>query len=316
MRRERTTSWFHLLAAVLMVGAGALWGEACSSSSGTMTADSGKLDTSRDSTEFIDTSMPPRDANVYAWNDAAPPCQPASAAGFSPVMVAPVMNPVCTAAEVAGLVTQCFDPVTATTAGCAAWRAVAENMACLADCPVTSSYAAAPAVHNPPPPPKGPWGPLVRITSESSITFLNLGGCVAAADPSSAAQSCANALNAQFECEYYACAANCPIPVTADASVTEDADGAFENCMLAADSGPCRAYANAADACTGALRATSPAEFCLDGSLLSADSASFDPSFEKLIGDQCGGKTSPEGGSSDAPTDASDTGALVDAPPG
>lgn len=105
------------------------------------------------------------------------------------------------------------------------------------------------------------------------------------------------------------CAANCPIPVDADASATEDADIAFQNCTLAADSGPCMSYANAAIACTAALPVSGPGEFCLDGTLLSEDSASFDPAFEKLIGDQCGGKPSPDAGPDSAAPDSGDAGA-------
>jgi len=86
----------------------------------------------------------------------------------------------------------------------------------------------------------------------------------------------------------------------ADASATEDAEIAFENCMLTADSGPCGAEATAANECVAALPSGGPAEFCLDGSLLSGDSVSFDPAFESLIGDQCGGKPAPDGGGGDA----------------
>jgi hypothetical protein len=282
--------------AVLLIGALCAWG--CSSSSAPAPAEGGvdsrKSDSGHDSNGVIDTAMPRRDTSPYAYNDAAPPCQPSSAAGFEPVKVAPVKNPVCTAGQVAGVVTQCFDPFTGTTAACSAWTSVAANKACMDGCPITSKFAGGPALANPPPPPKGPWGPLVEVLSEGSMVFLNLGGCVAAADSSAAAQSCADALNTQLECEYYTCAGNCP--VSADAGASQTDQNAFQNCMMAADSGPCATYATAGNACVAALPAGGPAEFCLDGSLLSGDSVTFDPAFEKLVGDQCGGKPAPEGG--------------------
>jgi hypothetical protein len=291
--------------ASFLLGACSVGAFACSSGSASPDggADSGhevgRLDTGGDSFELIDTSMPPRDSNPYAYNEAAPSCQPAPPDRFEPTKVAPVKNPACTAAQVTGMVTQCFDPFTGTGSACSTWRADAANEACLAGCPVISMFAAAPALSNPPPPPKGPWGPLVEIVSDASIVFLNLGGCVAASDPSPAAQSCADAMNAQLECEYYVCAGNCPIPTSVDASTVQAAEGAFQNCTLAADSGPCMAYANAANACIAKLPAGGPAEFCLDGSLLSGDSVTFDPAFEKLVGDQCGGKPAPDAGPPD-----------------
>ena len=141
--------------------AGVAWvGAACSSSSGGSPergADSGKpdsrasdagslrkLDSSSDAVEILDTSLPPRDASTYAWNDAAPSCQPSSPAGFAPVAVAAVKNHACTTAQVAGVVTQCFDPSTATGSTCATWSAVVENHACLDGCPVISAIASAP----------------------------------------------------------------------------------------------------------------------------------------------------------------------------
>jgi hypothetical protein len=272
---------------------------ACSSSNGSA-SDAGPADAGHDSSVLVDTAMPPRDSNPYAWNEAAPSCQPSSPADFVPVKVAAVKNPVCTAAQVTGIVTQCFDPDTGTSTACAAWKAVAENQACMESCPVISDYAKTAATSSPPPPPAGPWGPLIEVVSLSSIQLLNLGGCVAASDPSAAAQACADSMNAQLECEYYVCAGNCPIPTTDDAMVFVGAEEAYQNCALAADSGPCLGYANEANACIGALPSTTPAEFCLDASLLSGDPVTFDPAFEKLIGNQCGGKAETDAGPPDA----------------
>ena len=189
-----------------------------------------------------------------------------------------------------------------------------ENHACLDGCPVISAIASAPALQNPPPAPTGPWGPLVEVVSHGSMTFVNIGGCVAAADPSAAGQACAGAINAQLECEYYVCAANCPIPETADASATNGAEQAFENGMPPPTPVRARRTPRPRMPAFPALPADAPEQYCLDGSLLSQDSVSFDPAFEELIGDMCGGKPRPDGGPEDAgPKDASDGAAPADA---
>jgi hypothetical protein len=285
-------------ALALAFAASAALSTSCSSTSEAPGKEGGAPDSTREGAEYIDTNAPLVDSSPYAWNDSAPSCQPASPSGFSPVAISPAKRAVCTAGQIADLTTDCYAPG-ATSAACAAWHGDVANMMCFDACPVVSTFAASPALKNPPPSPSGPWGPLVSIVTSSSITFVNLGGCLAAADPSSAAQDCAQAINAQFECEYYACAANCPIPSEADASTTEDALGAFQNCMLSADSGPCASYASAADACEAKIPASSPGEFCLNGSLLSANPVSFNPAFEQLVGDQCGGKPSSDGGPDD-----------------
>ncbi len=234
------------------------------------------------------------DGDVYAWNDAAGACQPASAAAFAPVKITPVVNPICTDAQIAGMVSQCFDPSLPDKTACTAWKAIPENANCLGSCPVASDIAAS------------SWGPLVKITTPGTIEFWNFGGCVATMDPSPAAQACGDALDAQLECEAYACATNCPIPTTqtADAGAIISAEEAFINCTYAADSGPCASWVKAVTDCVAALPATSPARFCVDGTLLSGDPTSFDPAAEKLFGAQCGGAPPSDAGTSDGSTDA------------
>jgi hypothetical protein len=222
------------------------------------------------------------------------------------VKIAPVVNPVCTDAQIVGYVTQCLDPSLPDATACTAWKAVPENKACIDACPVVSNVAASPVTGNPPPTPAGPWGPLVRISNPGAIDFWNLGGCVATADPSPAGQSCGDALNAQLECEYTACAASCPIPLNPpDASLTVAAQSAFIECVFAADSTVCSTYVAAVEQCVAALPSSAPELFCVDAQLLSGDPSTFDPAAEKLLTTQCGGASGPDGGpdASDAGTD-------------
>jgi hypothetical protein len=246
------------------------------------------------------------DGDVYAWNDAAPSCQPQSADGFVPVKITPVVNPVCTTSQVVGLVTQCFDPSLPDDTACNAWKADPANETCLTSCPVASPVAPMPVTSNPPPTPAGPWGPLVKILNPGELEFWNLGACVSVTDPSTAGQACADALNAELQCEYYTCAANCPVPTDTDAGATIiAAEEAYRSCSLAADTGPCASWVNAVTTCVSEPPDAAPESFCIDGTLLSGDPTSFDPAAEQFIGAQCGG--APE---SDAGTvaDASDSG--------
>ena len=224
------------------------------------------------------------DGNVYTWNDAASACQPLSTDTFVPVKIAPAVDAACTDAQIVGLVTQCFDPSLPDNTACTAWRADPSNLACLNSCPIVSNIAASPTTGNPPPPPVGPWGPLVKITNPGILEFIDLGTCVATADPSPTGQVCADALNSQLECEYFACAGNCPIPSdTSDASALVSAEEAYRSCTLAADTGPCASYVSAVTTCVSALPANAPELFCVDGTLLSGDPTTFDPAAEKIL---------------------------------
>lgn len=227
------------------------------------------------------------DGAVYAYNDAAPACQPAATTGFSPVKITPLALHACTDAQIQGVVSQCFDPSLPDNTACKTWRADPANQACLDSCIVTSIDA-------------GAWGPLVKVTNPGVLEFYDLGACVATFDPSPAGQACADALNAEFQCEQFACAGNCPIPADAGAADLVPAEIAFQNCTLAAGSGPCASYLKAVTDCVGTIPASSPQKLCVDGTLLSGDPTSYDPAAEKFFGAQCGGA---DAGASDAGLD-------------
>ena len=211
------------------------------------------------------------DGNLYAPNDAAPACQPVSTAGFSPAKITPLVNPVCTNAQVVGLVTQCFDPSLPDRTACTAWKADPNNEACLTTCPVATDIGAS------------SWGPLVKTSNPGVIEFFDLGACVALMDPSPAGQACATALEGEMQCEHAACAPSCPLPAT----TTQAAIDAYQNCMFAADSSECASYVATAAKCASTI--APGALFCVDGSLQSGDPTSFDSAAEKLLTAQCGG---------------------------
>ena len=232
------------------------------------------------------------DGNVYAMNDAAPACQPASMAGFTPTSVTPLVNPVCTNAQITGLVTQCFDPSLPDNTACAAWKADPANEACITTCPTATDVSAM------------SWGPLVRISNPGVIEFFDLGACVALFDPSPAGQACATALFGELQCEHAACSSSCPIPAAdagVDASTLQSTEIAYQDCTFAADSTVCASYVDAAAQCASTI--APGALFCVNGSLESGDPSSFDPAAEKLLGAQCGG--APDDGGSVFGSDAS-----------
>ena len=286
MRNER----FWVTVSILTVGA-ALWA-ACSDHSSESTA--GAAGTSGTSITYYTGS----DGSVYDWNDAAGPCQPARADAFKPVKIAPLVNPVCTDDQINGLVTQCYDPSLPDSSACDAWKAVPDNQSCLTSCPVSTPIAPGAISGNPPPTPAGPWGPLVKLENPGKIQFFDLGTCVALMDPSAAGQACADAINTELECEYYACAANCPIPTsaTADPSTIIAAKEAYIYCTYAADSGPCASYVKPVADCVAALPPEAPELFCVDGTLMSGDPSSFNPAAAKLLGAQCGGAPPSDAG--------------------
>ena len=87
------------------------------------------------------------------------------------------------------------------------------------------------------------WGGIIFIEDHGSgqFGFYNLGGCVAALDPSTAGQKCATDLEANIECLVTACNA-CSVPTTADDAELTD----YDACEGAAEPGACSAYEAAA----------------------------------------------------------------------
>jgi hypothetical protein len=224
------------------------------------------------------------DGSPYAWNDAAGSCQPLSTEGFTSKPITPVVNHACTDAQVTGYVTQCLDPSLPDNTACLAWKAVPQNAACIAACPVVSDFSAS------------SWGPFVRVGSPGTLTFYDTGTCVALMDPSSSGQACAAALETQLQCEVAACTAPCPIEAAdsgADAGAIYNDLLAFVYCTYAADSAECATQVKAVTDCAPTVAQN--ARFCVDGTLRSGDPKSAIPALEKFIGAQCGGAPSDAG---------------------
>jgi hypothetical protein len=91
----------------------------------------------------------------------------------------------CTTTQIDGLSTACFAS-TATTATCAAYKAKAQNMACV-DCAITDSTAPG-------------WGAVVLYPD---LAVLNIGGCIVALD--STYTACAKAVEASADCGLEMC---------------------------------------------------------------------------------------------------------------
>ncbi|HEY2368856.1 MAG TPA: hypothetical protein VGH87_20815 [Polyangiaceae bacterium] len=224
------------------------------------------------------------DGGVYAWNDAAGECQPLSTDGFTAKTITPVVNHVCTDAQVTGYVTQCLDPSLPDDTACLAWKAVAENAACVAACPVVTDVSAT------------SWGSFVRVGSPGTLTFNDLGACVALMDPSQVGQACAAAIDAQLQCENAACVTQCAIETPdsgADAAAIYNDELALVYCTYAADSAECASQVKAVTDCAPNVAAS--ARFCVDGTLSSGDPATANPAHEQLIGAQCGGAPADAG---------------------
>ena len=117
------------------------------------------------------------------------------------------------------------------------------------------------------------WGAIVVADAPTSIGattytglgWLNLGGCIAKEDTSSAGQACAGALNEILACEFASCLAVCPV-AAGDAGVAgaEALEGngtsADPGCMGNAETTVCSTYANAAYSLTGACASYSTAD--------------------------------------------------------
>jgi hypothetical protein len=220
-----------------------------------------------------DSAIPPvGPADAQPDLTVSPPtgCTPQSAVGFSPVAVQPLVAQACSAAQVTALVTACFGAA-ATSSTCSAFVTNASNESCV-EC-VDTNYSGGTMLGSlqPPPAAVSPWGPLVAV---GNLVFENTGACITIAD--SAYASCGQAINALFQCDYYACDAVCPT-TTAQDQAAESA------CRSAASAGTCSSYANAVDTACGALPdGGGAAAFCLDSNLFT------DGTINQVVLQQCG----------------------------
>jgi hypothetical protein len=186
---------------------------------------------------------PPTDAG-----DGGDSCSPRSVATFKPVYSEPIgpYTGSCTLEQLSDMVSDCFAP-SATKPACDEWVNATENMGCL-DCwegPETSSV----------------WTPILYANNGGQEVLIDIGGCIALADPSQLA--CAHSIEYVMQCEIAACLEACPIPPDNDLT-------ALSKCSGEADMHGCADYVASASECETSL-STSPAAFCFNASSDSND---------------------------------------------
>src|SRR5215472_19049032 len=150
-----------------------------------------------------------------------PPCGPSDLSSFS-ASYKPPIGPnlgVCSDAQLTNLLADCFQS-NSTRATCSVWLDDPNNLPCF-NCwrgPVTSPM----------------WAPFVYANSPGETDYINIGGCVALADPS--ALSCGQAIQAELECELAGCLTACPVP-SPQAQDAGTADAAADAGAVEAGSG-------------------------------------------------------------------------------
>jgi hypothetical protein len=193
-----------------------------------------------------DTGRPPKEAG----GDAG--CSPLSLTKFEPYYAVPVgpHEGACTDKQLTDVVDDCFAP-SATMLACDTWVNATENAECLGcwSGPETNPT----------------WTPIIYANNGGQEILIDVGGCIALADPSQI--MCAKAIEYVMQCEIEACLPVCKIP--ADNDLT-----ALGKCSGEADKTVCAGYVAAASLCETKLN-TSPAGFCFNAFTDSSDLVRF-----------------------------------------
>jgi hypothetical protein len=189
----------------------------------------------------------------------------------------------CTDVQVAGYYTDCLGS-TATSAACNAFTSATGNkncITCLSSVAYTSST----------------YGALVAY---GGVDYANTGGCIAIELNDYTATGCGAKNEAVAECEYAACATQCPM-ITDQTTFME-----YTTCTAAADMGVCASYINA--------QCDLSPDGGVDGAAAAAANcfySNFQEYYQAFGVLFCGGQPAPDGGTTDAATDGP-----TDAPPG
>ncbi len=212
------------------------------------------------------------------------PCEPASVSGFAPTAVAPIVAPACSdTAQIPVFLGDCYSEA-GTQAGCSNWQGLPANFSCAYSCLNTPYGAQSVTPGAMPPQPLAQWGPTVAIPNPGQSNWLNLGACMAVADPSTEGQGCATALTNSFECAYFACIAvpGCSVPNPPESELGQERLKALQACFAAAGKGVCSSYQDSVkSACADAD--AGPGAFCF--SAATDDSAAL----TKMLTQECGG---------------------------
>ncbi len=142
------------------------------------------------------------DVGSQAGGDSALSCTP------GPVDLAslsrhPTPAHTCSPPQLSTLVNACFG---SSTTSCGAAQSEAGEATCV-DCIYTQATSTA-------------WGPVLLVSPPGATNLLvptpNLGGCIAAADPSPSAQKCALDLEELQQCDVEACVSRCKVDGVSD----------------------------------------------------------------------------------------------------
>ncbi len=193
-----------------------------------------------DASATFETGTTTPEPDAFAEEDAGS-CRPngAPVSTASPQFAA-LAEKACTTAQIADYTTMCFDTVSADHTACSAFLASAANQSC-AGCLVGAPGAAVQQ-------------PIVSVTlSDGVLPTSNVGGCIAALDPSQAA--CGEATAASDQCALAQCA-GC-------SGSTFSVDQLDECLTVAAYDDGCMALQTAEDSCQTALPPGSAGRSCL-----------------------------------------------------
>jgi hypothetical protein len=234
---------------------GAIAGTGCLSSSSSDAPDGGQpVATSADGAVDAMAMVGPTDAGADASG-----CSPVNVSGFSAsqqVVPLPPPSTACNGYNGDGGLVQAYADAclgrAATYDTCAAFTV--PDAAGAADC-----YR---CLVTPGSPEASTYGAVVF----AKIPLVNYASCILALDPTSAGESCAQAVDQTAACDEYACQSECP--VTDQASQSE-----YTACTNAASSGACVGYVLRAEGCLAAEQGdggTPVADICLGGGGIAA----------------------------------------------
>jgi hypothetical protein len=215
----------------------------------------------------------------FEGGDAPGSCEPGSLTGFTPaVNPSAVSTGMCTSAQIASIVENCFPGANpdAASSACTDLLADAATKQCYTGCVATDWTAAASGVTYT----TTPWGGLLYLLNPGETDLIDVGACYANAAPGDAVvQTCAKDIEEWEECGLQACASNCPVPMeTGECDATcMAAQTAFFACETAANSGGCKTYYDAINTDCAAVTADSGPIFDCNSAVSALQSTSATP---------------------------------------
>jgi hypothetical protein len=241
-----------------------LYGAGCSSSSpggGGQDSGSDSVIMQKDGMGSKDTGGPETlPSEVGMMDSPSSSCMAGTYSGSGVLHPAPAAG-TCTPAILDQLLNNCFmDAPDASETACSALTAMPTYSTCF-DCMEDDSLTNANISTA-----SATWGGIIFLNaSGGNIGFYNLGGCVAALDPSTAGQGCATAIENNIECLVSACSSctfpmepmNTPVP--ADGGAVVAYEGCQDEALPNTGTGPCTDAAMAVTtACASETKDSAP----------------------------------------------------------